>query len=66
MSLRVGERASLAHKILASLDEEPTEAIEEAWIPEADRRADQVTRGEVDLVSGDEVFRRAFARRRGK
>ncbi|TVP44030.1 MAG: addiction module antitoxin RelB [Gemmatimonadales bacterium] len=66
MSLRVDERASLAHKILASLDDEPTEATEEAWIHEADRRADQVTKGEVELVPGEEVFRKAFARRRQK
>lgn len=63
MSLPAAERASLAHKLIASIDDDPTGAIEEAWIREVDRRAEEVMKGEVELVPGDEVFRKAFARR---
>jgi putative addiction module component (TIGR02574 family) len=63
LSLSPGERASLAHKLIASIDHDPTGEIEEAWLREVDRRAEDVTKGEVDLVQGDEVFRKAFARR---
>jgi len=66
LNLPVEERASLAHKLIVSIDGTPTDSVEDAWIREADRRAEQVLRGEVELVPGDEVFRRAFARRRRK
>ena len=66
MNLPVEERASLAHKLIASIDGTPTDSIEEEWTREADRRAEQVMRGEVELVPGEEVFRKALARRRKK
>ena len=66
MNLSAEERASLAHKLIASIDDDPTTEVEEAWMQEADRRAEEVKRGEVELVPGDEVFRKAFARRRRK
>jgi putative addiction module component (TIGR02574 family) len=66
MSLPAEERASLARKLIASIDAEATTEIEEAWIREVDRRAEEVMRGEVELVPGDEVFRKAFARRKRK
>jgi putative addiction module component (TIGR02574 family) len=62
MSLPVEERASLAHKLIASIDDDPTVEAEEAWMREVDRRAEEVLRGEVELVPGDEVFRKAYAR----
>ncbi len=63
LNLPVEERASLVHKLIASLDTPPNPATEEAWIREAEQRAEEVTRGTVDLVDGDEVFRKAYARR---
>jgi putative addiction module component (TIGR02574 family) len=66
LSLPVEERASLAHKLIASIDADPTDEIEEAWIREVDRRAEEVMKGAVELVPGDEVFRKAFAKRRRK
>jgi putative addiction module component (TIGR02574 family) len=66
LSLPVKERASLAHKLIASIDNDPTGEIEEAWIREVDRRAEEILKGEIELVPGDEVFRKAFARRRKK
>ncbi|HUF29800.1 MAG TPA: addiction module protein [Gemmatimonadaceae bacterium] len=66
LNLPVEDRASLAHKLIASIDAAPTDSVEEAWMREVDRRAEQVIRGEIELVPGDEVFRKAFARRRQK
>ncbi|TVP53530.1 MAG: hypothetical protein EA351_15040 [Gemmatimonadales bacterium] len=66
MSLSVEERASLAHRLIASIDDDPTREIEEAWSRDVDRRAEEVMTGEVELVPGEEVFRKAFARRRRK
>jgi hypothetical protein len=43
-------------------NETPSDSVEEAWIREADRRAEQVLRGEVELVAGDEVVRKALVR----
>jgi putative addiction module component (TIGR02574 family) len=64
LSLPVGERACLAHELIASIDDGPTDEVEEAWIREVDRRAEEVMRGQVELVPGGEVFRKAFAERR--
>jgi putative addiction module component (TIGR02574 family) len=66
LSLPAEERASLAHALIVSIDDDPAAGLEEAWIREVDRRAEEVIRGEVELVPGDEVFRKAFARRRKK
>lgn len=64
LSLPIEERASLAHKLIASIDDTPSATVEEAWVREGDRRAEEVMRGEVELIPGDEVFRKAFAKRR--
>jgi hypothetical protein len=50
------------HKLIASIDDDPTVEAEEAWMREVDRRAEEVLRGEVELVPGDGVFRKAYAR----
>ena len=53
------ERAELALSLIESLDE-PADGgdVERAWLAEAERRADEVRRGAVELVPGDEVFAR--------
>jgi putative addiction module component (TIGR02574 family) len=53
-------RAFLAERLLESLDAEPGPPISEDWLREIARRCEQIDRGEVALVPGDEVFRRAF------
>jgi len=58
--LSESERAELALALIVSLDgavEEGVE-VEEAWRAEAERRAGQITRGEVEPIPGDEVFER--------
>jgi hypothetical protein len=50
----------------ACIDDGRAAELEDAWIREVDRRAGEVIAGEVELVPGDEVFPKAFARRRMK
>lgn len=66
LTLSAEERARLAHKIIASIEDRSDGDVAGAWIREIDRRAEQIMRGEVELVPGDEVFRKAFERLRTK
>lgn len=50
------EKAELALSLIESLDGPADPDVEESWRLEIERRVGQVERGEVKLVSGDEVF----------
>lgn len=52
------ERAELALSLIESLDGPADSDVEEAWRLEIERRIGQIDRGEVELISGDEVFAR--------
>jgi len=52
------ERAELALSLIESLDGPADPDVEEAWRLEIERRMDQIDRGEVQLMPGDEVFAR--------
>ena len=52
------ERAELALSLIESLDGPADPDVEEAWRQEIERRMDQIERGEVQLIPGDEVFDR--------
>lgn len=52
------DRAELARYLIESLDGPADADVEEAWRQEVERRIDQIDRGEVRLVPGDEVFAR--------
>lgn len=52
------ERADLALSLIESLDGPADPGVEEAWRIEIERRVGQIDRGEVELISGDEVFAR--------
>ncbi len=52
------ERAELALSLIESLDGPADSDVEEAWRLEIERRMGQIDRGEVELISGDEVFAR--------
>lgn len=54
--LSKSERADLALSLIESLDGPADPDVEEAWRVEIERRIGQLERGEVELVSGDEVF----------
>ena len=55
------DRANLAQKLLLSLDTLSEEEVEQAWIIEADRRARELDRGDVQPIPADEMRRRARA-----
>lgn len=55
LALPRGERARLAERLLASLDEE-TE-IDEAWAEEIEARLEAYRRGELESLPVDEVIR---------
>lgn len=53
------DRAKLIHKLLLSFDLLSKEEVEQAWPIEADRRAPEIDRGEVQTISADEIRRKA-------
>ena len=60
VKLSASERAELAYTLIKSLDADTEDEIEveRAWLAEVRRRADEVDRGEVKPIPGDEVFAR--------
>lgn len=56
--LSEAERAEFALSLLESLDGPADQGVEEAWLLEVERRVGEIERGEVQLISGDEVFAR--------
>ncbi len=62
LALPIKHRSELARRLLASLDGPADRDSEEAWAREITRRAEEVRRGEADLVDGDEVYRKARER----
>ena len=61
LELSAPDRAKLAHKLLESLDTLSDAEREQLWLTEAARRAAQIDSGEVELVPGQEVARKARA-----
>jgi putative addiction module component (TIGR02574 family) len=56
LSLPSDARMSLVEKLLASLNLPTHAEIDHLWAEEAERRVSQIDRGDVELISGDEVF----------
>jgi len=56
LSLPSDARMSLVEKLLASLNLPTHTEIDRLWAEEAERRLSQIDRGEVELISGEEVF----------
>jgi Putative addiction module component len=61
MLLPMSERAALAAQLLASLEDLPDSEVEQLWLAEAARRADEIDRGVVTLSSSQDVAREARA-----
>ncbi|HSG38738.1 MAG TPA: addiction module protein [Thermoanaerobaculia bacterium] len=57
-------RARLARVLLLSLGDTKDNETDQAWIEEAERRYQEIRRGEVEAQDSDEVFREARARLR--
>ncbi|MGH6930560.1 MAG: addiction module protein [Dongiaceae bacterium] len=61
LRLSAEDRAALAQKLILSLDDIPAKERDETWLKEAERRARQLDRGEVQPVAAEEVRRKARA-----
>ena len=55
------ERAHLVHLLLDSLDSPSDAEIQDIWLSEARRRADDIDSGKVSLVSGEQLEREVQA-----
>ena len=61
LQLAPEDRAKLAQKLLLSLETLTEEESEQTWLIEADRRARELDRGDVQPFSEEEVRRKARA-----
>ena len=61
LGLPEDDRAALARKLLMSLDTPSEEEIEEAWLIEASRRAEELDQGIVQAIPSEEVMAKARA-----
>ena len=59
MSLDVRDRATLAERLLASLDELTEDEAERLWAEESQRRLEQYRAGRAKAVSAEEVHKNA-------
>lgn len=59
MTLDVRDRATLAERLLASLEDLTEEESERLWADEAQRRLEQYRAGRAQAVSAEEVHKRA-------
>jgi len=59
LKLTIGERAALAQRLLASLDEDAE--IEDAWAAEIERRIAEVESGAVQVIPIEEALARVRA-----
>ncbi len=59
LSLEVRDRATLAERLLASLDEITKEEAERLWAEEAQRRLEEYRAGRAQGVPADEVHAKA-------
>ena len=59
LQLAPEDRAKLAQKLLLSLETLTEEESEQTWLIEADRRARELDRGDVQPISEEEVRRKA-------
>ena len=64
LQLPVEKRASLAQRLLESLDHLSEAEAEKLWMKEASRRAREIDEGNVRLVSLEELEQRMRARRK--
>ena len=56
LSLPADARIALVERLLNSLNLPTREETDRLWAREAERRVDEIERGEVKLVPGEEVF----------
>jgi putative addiction module component (TIGR02574 family) len=59
MHLPTEARAQLADQLVESLDAADLDRIDHLWSAEATRRLDEIIKGKVETISGDEALVRA-------
>lgn len=64
LSLPADERLILVEKLLKSLNLPIEEDIDRLWAEEAERRVAEIENGKANLLSGDEVFAKIWAKYR--
>ncbi len=57
ISLPTEERARIAEALLQSLNPHD-DAVTAAWLPDADRRRNEISSGQVQAISAEQVFER--------
>jgi putative addiction module component (TIGR02574 family) len=62
LALPLQERAKLVERLLESLDNLPEQEAEALWLDVAERRAQEIDKGQVQLVTPEELERRIQAR----
>ncbi len=60
-SLSAEDKAELLRTLIAGLDEGADEAVERAWLEEAQRRHRELSEGTVNAIPADEVIAKARA-----
>jgi len=58
MSLPADARIGLVEKLLSSLNIPTSTEIDHLWTEEAERRVQEIDNGTVELIPGEEVFRK--------
>lgn len=61
LNLPKAERTQLIQRLVLSLDSPSTEELRADWLAEARRRADELDKGSVQAVAGEDVLRKARA-----
>lgn len=61
LGLNIEARASLAGKLLLSLDEPTESEVEKLWLNEAERRLEDYRAGRSHAIPGNDVFKKALA-----
>jgi putative addiction module component (TIGR02574 family) len=62
MRLPARLRASLAERLIASLDQEPADAdVVALWVVEAERRADELALGKTEAIPAEQALAKARA-----
>jgi Putative addiction module component len=61
LDLKFEDRAALAEKLLRSLEVIPEAENERLWLAEAERRLLEIQNGQVAVLPGEKVLRRAAA-----
>jgi hypothetical protein len=62
LQLPIRDRAKLAHRLLESLDDISAADAEQLWLEVAQRRAEEIDKDQVKLVSAEELEHRVQAR----